>query len=142
MAEVHSGAPGDRKEQKKGKGLTFALACYDWEGKRQFLLIKVYRHAQLKTEELFMLSSIRQIGYPNAHSSSARSGKGNQKKNPASPSPRRDSYVPTSASPGDTNDRAGYLEQIRKKIDAGYYNTESVVDDLSHGFAKAFHKSL
>jgi hypothetical protein len=40
------------------------------------------------------------------------------------------------------SDRASYLDQIRKKIKAGFYNSDSVVDDISHGFANALDQSF
>ena len=34
------------------------------------------------------------------------------------------------------------LEQIREKIKTGFYNSESVLEDLSHGFAKSMGQGL
>jgi GTPase Era involved in 16S rRNA processing len=38
-----------------------------------------------------------------------------------------------------TADRDALINTIRKKIKLGYYNSESVVDDLSDSFAKAMN---
>lgn len=49
----------------------------------------------------------------------------------------RDTYEPSAR-----NDRARQLADIRKKMKAGYYNSEEVLEDLSDTFAKAFDKAL
>lgn len=33
-------------------------------------------------------------------------------------------------------ERSELLKKIKEKINSGFYNSESVLDDLSHGFAK------
>ncbi|NLP01518.1 MAG: flagellar biosynthesis anti-sigma factor FlgM [Fibrobacter sp.] len=38
--------------------------------------------------------------------------------------------------------RADLLEEIKKKINSGFYNSDSVLEDLSHGFAKTMGQSL
>lgn len=34
-------------------------------------------------------------------------------------------------------ERSELLKKIRQKIQSGFYNTDSVLEDISHGFAKA-----
>lgn len=41
-----------------------------------------------------------------------------------------------------TEDRKKYLDEVKKKIKEGYYNSKEVVEDLSESFAKVFDKSL
>jgi hypothetical protein len=38
---------------------------------------------------------------------------------------------------GISRERLAYLAAIKDKINRGYYNTEPVIDDLSHSFTKA-----
>ncbi|HON10410.1 MAG TPA: hypothetical protein PLE24_06040 [Chitinispirillaceae bacterium] len=38
--------------------------------------------------------------------------------------------------------RTDLLEEIKKKIKSGFYNSESVLEDLSHGFAKTMDQSI
>ncbi|NLG18696.1 MAG: hypothetical protein GX556_15300 [Fibrobacter sp.] len=38
--------------------------------------------------------------------------------------------------------RTALLEQIRQKIKTGFYNSESVLEDLSHGFANSMGQGL
>lgn len=35
-------------------------------------------------------------------------------------------------------DRSELIRKIRNKIENGFYNSDSVLEDISHGFAKAF----
>jgi hypothetical protein len=57
-----------------------------------------------------------------------------------STSPKRrktaDSPVQKPDSPEDSA-RSELMKSVRQKIKTGYYNSESVLDDLSHGFASA-----
>ncbi|MBN1127968.1 MAG: hypothetical protein JXA71_03220 [Chitinispirillaceae bacterium] len=39
-----------------------------------------------------------------------------------------------------TTDRSELLQQVKKKIKAGYYSTEPVMEDISHGFAKILNQ--
>ena len=39
-------------------------------------------------------------------------------------------------------DRLEFLKTIRRRIKSGFYNSESVIDDLGHGFAQALNESL
>ena len=42
----------------------------------------------------------------------------------------------------DPAERAELLQKIKNKVKTGYYNSESVLEDLSHGFAKALDQSV
>jgi hypothetical protein len=35
--------------------------------------------------------------------------------------------------------REALMQSVKKKIKSGYYNSESVLDDISHGFASALN---
>lgn len=49
----------------------------------------------------------------------------------------------TSSSTTSGNDvRSELLNQIKRKIKAGFYNRESVLDDIGYGFAQALDHSL
>jgi hypothetical protein len=48
---------------------------------------------------------------------------------------RQEVDTETSGSP----DRAELMLSVKQKIKSGYYNSESVLDDLSHGFASALN---
>lgn len=39
-------------------------------------------------------------------------------------------------------DRDSLMQQIKEKIKKGFYNSDAVAEDLSHGFAKAFDESV
>jgi hypothetical protein len=39
-------------------------------------------------------------------------------------------------------DRDALLQKIKGKIENGYYNSDSVIEDLSHGFAKILDENL
>lgn len=39
-------------------------------------------------------------------------------------------------------DRGALLSSIRNKIKKGFYNSEAVLDDLSHGFASALDQTV
>jgi|GEM_PF-4125834 len=38
--------------------------------------------------------------------------------------------------------RSELVEAIRKKVKSGYYNSDSVIDDIGYGFASALDQSL
>lgn len=38
--------------------------------------------------------------------------------------------------------RSELLHQIKKRIESGYYNNESVIDDIGYGFAQALDSTL
>jgi hypothetical protein len=40
------------------------------------------------------------------------------------------------------DDREGLIKTVKKRIQAGYYNSTEVLDDLSSSFAKALHRTL
>lgn len=40
------------------------------------------------------------------------------------------------------DDRGELLDQIKKRIKSGYYNKESVIEDIGYGFAQALDASL
>lgn len=40
------------------------------------------------------------------------------------------------------SEREKFLESIKAKIREGFYNTENVIDDLSHGFAEALDQTI
>ena len=37
-------------------------------------------------------------------------------------------------------ERSEFIQQVKKKIKAGYYSTDPVIEDLSHGFAKILNQ--
>ncbi|MBN2037161.1 MAG: hypothetical protein JW768_10500 [Chitinispirillaceae bacterium] len=39
-----------------------------------------------------------------------------------------------------SSERFEIIQQVKKKIKAGYYATEPVIEDLSHGFAKILNQ--
>jgi hypothetical protein len=39
-------------------------------------------------------------------------------------------------------DRDLLVQQIREKVKKGFYNSDAVAEDLSHGFAKVFDESI
>ena len=39
-----------------------------------------------------------------------------------------------------SSERNEMIQQVKKKIKAGYYATEPVIEDLSHGFAKILNQ--
>lgn len=45
-------------------------------------------------------------------------------------------------SKSDVNDRTDLLRNIKKKIKSGFYNSESVLEDLSNSFAKVLDQSV
>ena len=42
----------------------------------------------------------------------------------------------------DTKGRTKLLKSIKKKVKSGYYNSNEVIDEISHTFAKVFDKTL
>jgi hypothetical protein len=42
--------------------------------------------------------------------------------------------------PSNTSERKELLQEVRNKINAGYYNSEKVADDLSYGFANVLNQ--
>ncbi|MBN1307248.1 MAG: hypothetical protein JXA18_04990 [Chitinispirillaceae bacterium] len=38
--------------------------------------------------------------------------------------------------------RKKLLDSIKRRIEAGFYNSETVIDDLGHGFAQALDQTL
>jgi hypothetical protein len=46
-----------------------------------------------------------------------------------------DTYEPSSAA-----ERTELLQEIKKKIGSGFYNSEKVADDLSYGFANVLNQ--
>ncbi len=40
------------------------------------------------------------------------------------------------------NDRDLLMQQIKEKVKKGFYNSDAVAEDLSHGFAKVFDESV
>jgi hypothetical protein len=42
----------------------------------------------------------------------------------------------------ESSDRSEFLKLVRQKIRKGHYNSDAVLDDLSHSFAGAFDKIL
>jgi hypothetical protein len=50
---------------------------------------------------------------------------------------KRSSLLPDCASKGIPEDRMAHLRAIKARIVSGFYNTEPVLDDLSHAFTKA-----
>jgi hypothetical protein len=47
-----------------------------------------------------------------------------------------DTYEPSSGVP----ERTELISEVKKKISAGFYNTEKVADDLSYGFANILNQ--
>jgi len=45
--------------------------------------------------------------------------------------------APKAAASGLSRERIQYLCSLREKISTGFYNTEPVIEDLSHSFTKA-----
>jgi anti-sigma28 factor (negative regulator of flagellin synthesis) len=41
---------------------------------------------------------------------------------------------------GSSSDRTELIQQVKKKIKDGYYSTEPVMEDISHGFAKILNQ--
>jgi len=41
-----------------------------------------------------------------------------------------------------TDERANLLSTIRNRIKSGFYNSDSVLEDLGHGFAKVLDQSI
>jgi hypothetical protein len=39
-----------------------------------------------------------------------------------------------------STDRNEFIQQVKNKVKTGYYATESVMEDLSHGFAKILNQ--
>ena len=37
-------------------------------------------------------------------------------------------------------ERTDFIQQVKQKIKSGYYSTDSVMEDLSHGFAKILNQ--
>lgn len=66
------------------------------------------------------------------------------KKSPKPKSPKANAKaavaITDSFQPSAAPERTELLSQVRKKIGSGYYNSDSVLDDLSHGFADVFNK--
>ncbi len=60
------------------------------------------------------------------------------KKKPAFKDILSEKRVEDSYEPSNTVDRKKRLLSIRKKIKAGYYNSEEVIEDLSESFAQIF----
>lgn len=50
-----------------------------------------------------------------------------------------DSTVPSSQN---NTFRTELVEAIKKKVKSGYYNSDSVIDDIGYGFARALDQSL
>jgi hypothetical protein len=48
--------------------------------------------------------------------------------------------VADSFEPSDAPERKELILSVRKKIRTGYYNSEPVLEDLSHGFAKVLNQ--
>jgi hypothetical protein len=48
--------------------------------------------------------------------------------------------ITDSFEPSDSPERKELLLSIKKRIRTGYYNTEPVLEDLSHGFAKILNQ--
>ena len=46
----------------------------------------------------------------------------------------------TYESSADSAERKEFLLAVKKKIKSGFYNTEPVIEDLSHGFAKILNQ--
>jgi hypothetical protein len=46
----------------------------------------------------------------------------------------------TYESSADSAERKALLQDVKKKIKSGFYNTEPVIEDLSHGFAKILNQ--
>ena len=51
----------------------------------------------------------------------------------------RDTYVPSGEA---DRDRSALLKAVKGRIKSGFYNSETVVDDLSNVIAKAMNKIL
>lgn len=47
-----------------------------------------------------------------------------------------------SESNDNADERANLLLKIRNRIKSGFYNSESVLEDLGHGFAKVLDQSI
>lgn len=47
-----------------------------------------------------------------------------------------DTYGPSSSAP----ERTELISEVKKKISAGFYNSEKVADDLSYGFANILNQ--
>ena len=45
--------------------------------------------------------------------------------------------VELSATPAERTD---FIQQVKQKIKTGYYSTDSVMEDISHGFAKILNQ--
>jgi anti-sigma28 factor (negative regulator of flagellin synthesis) len=41
-----------------------------------------------------------------------------------------------------TTDRTELLQKIKDKIQSGFYNSDAVLEDLSHGFAKVLDENV
>jgi hypothetical protein len=48
----------------------------------------------------------------------------------------KDSYEPSAP-----QDRKAFLEQIKKKVNNGFYSSEEVTEDLSESFARVFDRA-
>ncbi len=57
-----------------------------------------------------------------------------EKREQCSPKPRDEECCPAQ--------RLELLKKIKKKVRSGYYNSDNVLEDLSHAFAKAVDSSL
>jgi hypothetical protein len=48
--------------------------------------------------------------------------------------------IPDAYEPSSAPERKELIQDIKKKISAGYYNSEKVADDLSYGFANILNQ--
>ena len=60
-----------------------------------------------------------------------------KKTNSSKSKPSQDAYETTAQ-----HSRTEYLETIKRKIKAGYYSSQEVVEELSDDFAKAFEQGI
>jgi hypothetical protein len=63
-------------------------------------------------------------------------------KDKAAGNPKKKSLFAVSDSfePSDTPERKAFIQSVRNKIRSGFYNTEPVLEDLSHGFAQVLNQ--
>jgi hypothetical protein len=64
------------------------------------------------------------------------------KKDVFSDNPREVSKDTVTLSSASDSDREALLQKIKNKIKSGYYNSDAVLDDLSHSFAKVLDESM
>ena len=75
------------------------------------------------------------LGLGSINHTDSKSANASKMKVPKEAAKKSSFQISDTYKPSETAERTDLIQQVKKKIGTGYYNSESVIDDISYGFA-------